>query len=156
MKLFATALLVGLLLLIPATTALAGQGDVIRDGSCSGRSDWKLKLSPQDGRIEVEFEVDQNVVGVAGGSGSATTATSCSAPRAPPAARAGPSRPERSNPIMRGLTRAELELGTCRPARGASDGRPSDGARALARGSRSGPVVPPGRVQCPGYHGPRS
>ena len=63
MKRFATALLVGLMFLIPATTALAGQGDVIRRGSCSGRSDWKLKLSPEDGRIEVEFEVDQNVLG---------------------------------------------------------------------------------------------
>ncbi len=34
-----------------------------RRGSCSGRSDWKLKLSPEDGRIEVEFEVDSNVNG---------------------------------------------------------------------------------------------
>ena len=63
MKRFGTALLVALVLLIPTTTALAGQGDVIRRGSCSGQSDWKLKLSPQGGRIEVEFEVDQNVVG---------------------------------------------------------------------------------------------
>ena len=63
MKRFATVLLIGLLFLIPASSALAGQGDVIRQGSCSGRSDWKLKLSPEDGRIEVEFEVDQNVVG---------------------------------------------------------------------------------------------
>jgi hypothetical protein len=38
-------------------------GDIIREGSCSARSDWKLKLSPEDGRIEVEFEVDQNRVG---------------------------------------------------------------------------------------------
>lgn len=63
MKRFGVALLVGLLLLIPTTTALAGQQDVVRRGSCSGQSDWKLKLSPQDGRIEVEFEVDQNVAG---------------------------------------------------------------------------------------------
>ena len=48
---------------IPATTALAGGNDVIREGSCAGRSDWKLKLSPEDGGIEVEFEVDQNVSG---------------------------------------------------------------------------------------------
>jgi hypothetical protein len=26
-------------------------------------SDWKLKLSPENGRIEVEFEVDSNRVG---------------------------------------------------------------------------------------------
>ena len=43
--------------------ALAGQNDVIERGGCSGASDWKLKLSPEDGRLEVEFEVDQNVVG---------------------------------------------------------------------------------------------
>ena len=29
-------------------------------GSCTGSTDWKLKLSEEDGRIEVEFEVDQN------------------------------------------------------------------------------------------------
>jgi hypothetical protein len=63
MRRFATALVVALLLLIPATSALAWQGDVIRQGPCSGRSDWKLKLSPEGGRIEIEFEVDQNVVG---------------------------------------------------------------------------------------------
>ena len=63
MKRFVTALVVGVLFLIPATSALAGQNDVIRRGSCSGQSDWKLKLSPENGRIEVEFEVDQNVAG---------------------------------------------------------------------------------------------
>jgi catechol 2,3-dioxygenase-like lactoylglutathione lyase family enzyme len=40
--------------------AHANDGDVIRRGSCSGASDWKLKLSPEDGGVEVEFEVDQN------------------------------------------------------------------------------------------------
>jgi hypothetical protein len=43
--------------------ALANDRDVERRGSCSGRSDWKLKLSPEDGGLEVEFEVDQNRVG---------------------------------------------------------------------------------------------
>ena len=43
--------------------AHANDRDVIREGSCSARSDWKLKLSPENGRIEIEFEVDQNVVG---------------------------------------------------------------------------------------------
>jgi hypothetical protein len=43
--------------------ATAKDGDIIREGSCSGQTDWKLKLSPEDGRIEVEFEVDQNRVG---------------------------------------------------------------------------------------------
>jgi hypothetical protein len=41
----------------------AKDGDIIRTGNCSGNADWKLKLSPEDGRIEVEFEVDQNVNG---------------------------------------------------------------------------------------------
>jgi len=46
-----------------AAPAMAGSNDVIEKGSCSDASDWKLKLSPEDGNIEVEFEVDQNVVG---------------------------------------------------------------------------------------------
>jgi hypothetical protein len=46
-----------------APAAVARDGDVIRRGSCSGASDWKLKLSPEDGRLEVEFQVDQNRVG---------------------------------------------------------------------------------------------
>ena len=41
----------------------AKDGDIIRTGNCSGATDWKLKLSPENGRIEVEFEVDQNVNG---------------------------------------------------------------------------------------------
>ena len=55
---FVVALLVGA---APAT--FAKEGDVIREGACSGRSDWKLKLSRENGRIEVEFEVDQNRTG---------------------------------------------------------------------------------------------
>ena len=51
---FATALVAG-----PVTTT-AKDGDVIRRGSCTVSSDWKLKLSRENGRIEVEFEVDQN------------------------------------------------------------------------------------------------
>jgi len=43
--------------------AAAKDGDVIREGRCSGRSDWKLKLSPENGRIEVEYEIDSNRVG---------------------------------------------------------------------------------------------
>jgi len=43
--------------------ALANDGDVIRRGSCSESASWKLKASPEDGRIEVEGEVDSNVAG---------------------------------------------------------------------------------------------
>lgn len=52
---------VTLLATLAASPAVAKNGDVVRRGACSGPSDWKLKLSPEDGRIEVEFEVDQNV-----------------------------------------------------------------------------------------------
>jgi hypothetical protein len=55
--------ILGLALLAMPTPAFAGDRDVERSGSCSGRSDWELKLSPEDGGIEVEFEIDQNVVG---------------------------------------------------------------------------------------------
>ena len=51
------------LMIAGAVPASAKAGDVIRTGACSGSSDWKLKLSPQDGRIEVEYEVDSNKVG---------------------------------------------------------------------------------------------
>lgn len=40
--------------------AAANEDDVIRRGSCSGATDWKLKASPENGRIEVEGEVDSN------------------------------------------------------------------------------------------------
>lgn len=50
-------------LLAAAPAATAGSSDVIKRGACSGASDWKLKLSPENGKIEVDFEVDQNVVG---------------------------------------------------------------------------------------------
>ena len=43
-----------------AGTATAGDGDVVRRGSCSGSTDWKLKAKHDDGRIEVEGEVDSN------------------------------------------------------------------------------------------------
>lgn len=45
------------------TNAFAKDGDVIRRGGCSVSSDWKLKLSPENGKIEVEYEVDSNKVG---------------------------------------------------------------------------------------------
>jgi hypothetical protein len=57
------ALVTAFVLLVPAGIASAGQNDVIREGSCVDASDWKLKVSPENGRLEVEFEVDQNVSG---------------------------------------------------------------------------------------------
>lgn len=59
-----TRLLAGALLTaavaVPALPAAANEDDVIRRGSCSGSTDWKLKGSPEDGRIEVEGEIDSN------------------------------------------------------------------------------------------------
>jgi hypothetical protein len=59
----AAAVLGALLIGGTAVPVLARAGDVIRAGACSGRSDWKLKLKDDNGRIEVEYEVDQNRVG---------------------------------------------------------------------------------------------
>lgn len=56
------AALAAALLLAPA--AVAKDGDVRVAGTCSGSTTSKLKLSPEDGGIEVEFEVDQNRNGV--------------------------------------------------------------------------------------------
>jgi hypothetical protein len=47
-----------------AAAAPAKDGDVLVRGSCTGTTTSKLKLSDEDGRIEVEFEVDQNRNGV--------------------------------------------------------------------------------------------
>jgi hypothetical protein len=49
--------------LLPAVSAEAAAGDIVRQGNCSARADWKLKASPDNGRIEVEGEVDSNRVG---------------------------------------------------------------------------------------------
>jgi hypothetical protein len=43
-----------------ALPASANDEDVVRRGSCAGATSWKLKASPEDGRIEVEGEVDSN------------------------------------------------------------------------------------------------
>lgn len=49
--------------LLPAATASAKDGDVVRSGDCSGSTNWKLKAGPEDGRIEVEGEIDSNKTG---------------------------------------------------------------------------------------------
>lgn len=55
----------GLVALVPlSATATANDADVKRAGTCSGNTSAKIKLSPDDGRIETEFEVDQNRNGV--------------------------------------------------------------------------------------------
>lgn len=53
---------IGITAAIPAQAS--GGGRVVEDrGSCSGHSDWKLKAKADDGRLEVEAEVDSNVNG---------------------------------------------------------------------------------------------
>jgi hypothetical protein len=60
----AIAVVAAVALLVAAPAATAKRGDVRVAGSCTGNSTSKLKLSDEDGRIEVEFEVDQNRNGV--------------------------------------------------------------------------------------------
>lgn len=43
-----------------AAPAVANDDDVIRRGGCSGGTEWKVKASPEGGRIEVEAEIDSN------------------------------------------------------------------------------------------------
>ena len=50
--------------LVAAPVGIAKRGDVRVAGTCTKASTSKLKLSEEDGRIEVEFEVDQNRNGV--------------------------------------------------------------------------------------------
>lgn len=58
---FAATLFAG----VVAGPALAkgGGGDVRASGHCSAASTWKLKAKPDDGRLEIEMEVDSNRVG---------------------------------------------------------------------------------------------
>jgi hypothetical protein len=59
------AALLGLaIVLVAAPAAVAKDGDKRVRGTCTMASTSKLKLSDEDGRIEVEFEVDQNRNGV--------------------------------------------------------------------------------------------
>lgn len=65
----AAALSAGALLATAPLAAARGgddgrRADVRVNGSCTGASDVKLKLSPEDGGIETELEVDQNRNGV--------------------------------------------------------------------------------------------
>ena len=59
----ATVLALALSLAGAANVSQARTRGVERRGTCSGAARWTLKLKPDDGRIEVEFEVDQNIAG---------------------------------------------------------------------------------------------
>lgn len=58
--------ILALALLVFAPGAFAGSDKspvVMKTGKCSGSSTWKLKTKLDNGRLETEFEVDQNRVG---------------------------------------------------------------------------------------------
>lgn len=56
---FAAALAVAV-----APASAGDRRDVEKEGRCSQGSEWELELSGENGRIEVEFEVDQDRSGV--------------------------------------------------------------------------------------------
>jgi hypothetical protein len=49
--------------LLPGVAPARDNPGVIKTGKCSNGASWKLKAKHDDARIEVEFEVDQNVNG---------------------------------------------------------------------------------------------
>ncbi|GAA1476550.1 hypothetical protein GCM10009623_09960 [Nocardioides aestuarii] len=51
------------LALVSTVPAHAGDDEQIKRGSCSANADWKLKVKTDNGRLEVEGEVDSNVNG---------------------------------------------------------------------------------------------
>ncbi len=55
---FVAALAVPLGFAGPASAS--GSDATIREGSCSGSTDWKVKAKPDDGRMEFEGEIDSN------------------------------------------------------------------------------------------------
>lgn len=60
------AALAALLLALAPTAHASGSKDddgVLKRGKCTASSTWKLKAKSDDGRIETEFEVDQNRIG---------------------------------------------------------------------------------------------
>jgi len=55
-------LALGAVTILPAAASGGGK-EVERRGNCSDSTDWKLKAKSDDGRIEVEAEIDSNKVG---------------------------------------------------------------------------------------------
>ena len=48
------------LVAVTAPAQAKGGDDVVRRGNCARTTDWKLKVRPENGRLEVEGEVDSN------------------------------------------------------------------------------------------------
>jgi hypothetical protein len=58
------AVMASLLALAPMVAASARPApQVARHGSCSGQADWKLKVAPENGGLQVEFEVQHATAG---------------------------------------------------------------------------------------------
>jgi hypothetical protein len=64
-SLAATAMLAASPALAAPAAAHSDDDRVIKTGTCSGSADWKLKVKTDDGRLEVEGEVDTNRSGQA-------------------------------------------------------------------------------------------
>jgi len=58
-----TLLIALAVLALPAVASGKENPGVVKTGRCSNGATWELKAKNDDARIEVEFEVDQNVVG---------------------------------------------------------------------------------------------
>lgn len=48
---------------LAVVTPAIAKGGVVKTGTCSGASNWKLKVAPDNGRLELEYQVDSNKVG---------------------------------------------------------------------------------------------
>lgn len=58
-----TLLIAFAVLALPAIASGKDNPRVVKSGRCSNGATWKLKAKTDDARVEVEFEVDQNVAG---------------------------------------------------------------------------------------------
>ena len=52
-----------LLAMAPPASARADAARVTTQGHCSGQASWKLHVAPENGRLQVEFEVHQATAG---------------------------------------------------------------------------------------------
>jgi hypothetical protein len=62
-KLTVLIALVAVAVALPAVAPGRNNPGVTRSGACSGGGTWTLKAKHDDGLIDVEFEVDQNLAG---------------------------------------------------------------------------------------------
>lgn len=58
-----STLVTGSLLVAAPAVADDDDDEVLREGPCSAGTDWKVKAKTDDGRIEVEGEIDSNRTG---------------------------------------------------------------------------------------------